>query len=151
MNATDIPRDIRADDDDRPEAVLRAEAGALAWRAVVHAQQAATADHADCYAMAGEVVDTLRSLDALTALLARHCADYPPAGAGGEVYDDEGANPAHRLRCAVLALAETRHGLAAAERAANRFWSAIGHIGIHHHHERHDGNNRPGDENGERS
>jgi hypothetical protein len=113
--------------DDRPTAVARAGVGAQQWRAVVHAQQTAVAAHADFYALAAELVDTLRSLDALAGLLARQAAGY---GAGREIYDDEDADPAHRLRCAVLALAETRYGLAEAERAANRFWSAVGHIGV---------------------
>jgi hypothetical protein len=115
--------------DERSEAVQGAEAGAQAWRAVVHAQQSAAPDHADFYALAGHVVETLRALDGLAGVLVRQTAGY---GAGREVYDDEGANPAHRLRSAVLALAEARQELATADRAANRFWSAVGHIGTRH-------------------
>jgi hypothetical protein len=113
--------------DDRSLAVRGAGQGAEAWREAVHAQLDAAPDHADFYALAADLAATLRSLDTLSGLLVRQVADY---GVGREVYDDEGANPAHRLRAAVLALAETRHGLAGAERAANRFWSAIGHIGV---------------------
>jgi len=134
MNTMDSPRG-RGADDDRPHAVQRAQSGADAWREVVNAQREATPDHADFYALAGEVVETLRVLDALTGVLARQVGGYRSGSgecAGREVYDDEGANLAHRLRAAVLALAETRHGLAGAERSANRFWSAIGHIGVRH-------------------
>lgn len=123
MNATDNP----PPQDDRPVAVQRAERGADAWRDVVNAQLGARPAHADWYALAGEMVETLRVLDSLSGMLARQVLDY---GTGRAFYDDEGADPAHRLRCAVLALAETRQGLAEAERAANRFWSAIGHVGV---------------------
>lgn len=128
MNTYDGPREQRGDDD-RPRAVQQAEVGAVAWRAVVHAQQSATPNHADLYALAGDLVDTLRALNVVAGLLARQTAGY---ATGREVNDDEGANPAHRLRAAVLALAETRHGIALAERGANQFWSAIGHIGTRH-------------------
>jgi hypothetical protein len=121
---------MSAMDDERPTAVVRSEDGADAWRAAVHAQQSAAPDHTDFYAIAGDVVATLHALDALAGVFGRQTCGYAD---GREVYDDEDANPAHRLRCAVLALAETRHALAQAERAANRFWSAIGHIGVRHH------------------
>lgn len=113
--------------DERPPAVQHAATGAQAWRAVVHAQQAAEPGHADFYALAAELVDTLRSLDALVGVLTRQTGTY---GIGREVYDDEDANPAHRLRSAVLALIQSRHDLSEAERSANRFFSAIGHIGV---------------------
>jgi hypothetical protein len=132
MNTTGNPRGQRADND-RSHAIQRAESGADAWREALNAHRAANPDHSDFYALAGEMVETLRMLDAVAGVLARHVGGYHAGhgdGAGREVYDDEGANPAHRLRAAVLALAETRHGLAGAERAANRFWSAIGHIGV---------------------
>ena len=125
MNTTETPRGQRADDD-RPYAVVRAESGSRAWRAVVEAQTSAAPDHGDFYALAGDLVETLRALDTVAGVLASQATSY---GASRQVYDDEDANPAHRLRAAVLALAETRHGLARAERAANQFWSAIGHIG----------------------
>jgi hypothetical protein len=100
---------------------------------MVHTQLTASPDHSDFYALAAEVVDALRSLDSLAGLLIGQIADCPAAvtRAGGRLYDDENANPAHRIRSAVLALAETRHALTGAERAANRYWSAISHIGIH--------------------
>lgn len=113
--------------DDRSPSVQHAARGAQAWRAVVHAQQAAEPGHTDFYALAGELVDTLRSLDALVAVLTRQTGTY---GLGREVYDDENANPAHRLRSAVLVLVQARHELSEAERSANRFFSVIGHIGV---------------------
>jgi hypothetical protein len=113
--------------DERSPAVQHAATGAQAWRAAVHAQQATEPVHADFYALAGDLVDTLRSLDALVAVLTRQAGTY---GTGREVYDDENANPAHRLRSAVLALVQVRHELSEAERSANRFFSAIGHIGV---------------------
>jgi hypothetical protein len=118
---------IRHEYDDRSPSVQHAAAGAQAWRAVVHTQQAATPDHADFYALAGDLVETLRSLDALVGVLTRQTGSY---GTGREVYDDENANPTHRLRSAVLALVQARHDLSEAERSANRFFSAIGHIGV---------------------
>jgi hypothetical protein len=126
MNTTNSLRGQRAEDG-RSHAVLRAESGADAWREVVHAQRVATPDHADFYALAGEMVETLRVLDSLVGVLAGQVAGY---GGGRAVYDDESADPAYRLRSAVLALVVTRDELAQAERAANEFWSAIGHIGV---------------------
>lgn len=114
--------------------VRDAETGSRAWRRVVHVQRSATADHGDFYVLAGELVDTLRCLDSLAGLLTGQTADYPGTvtTTGGQLYDDENANPGHRLRSAVLALAETRQALSSAERAANRYWSAISHIGVDH-------------------
>lgn len=130
MNPTDTPRGPRAEDDNWSRAVLHAEQGATAWQAAADYQAGATPDHAAFYSLTGDLVDTLRSLNAITWTLAIHTGRY---GQGRELYDDEGANPDHRLRAAVLALEETRRRLAQAERAANHYWSAIGHIGIHLH------------------
>ena len=134
MNTTHNPPGQRADDEHSP-AVQRARAGADTWRHVVHAQRGATPDHGDFYALAGEMVDTLRCLDSLAGVLVGQVAGYraaPRGETGREVYDDEGGKPADRLRAAVLALIETRDELSQAERAANRFFSAIGHIGVRH-------------------
>ncbi|MBN9100517.1 MAG: hypothetical protein J0I49_20725 [Pseudonocardia sp.] len=127
MNADTNDRRARRGDSERPQAVQRAETGAEAWCEVVRAQLAAIPDHADFYALAGEMVETLRVLDSLAGVMARQVMSY---GTGRAVYDDAGSDPAHRLRSAVLALAEVRDGLARAERAANQFWSAIGHVGV---------------------
>lgn len=123
---------MSATDDERSRAVLCAVDGADAWRAAVQAQQNAAADHTDFYAIAGDMTATLHALDSLAGVLGRQTCGYAESR---EIYDDEDANPSHRIRSAVLALAETRHALAQAERAANRFWSAIGHIGVRHHDE----------------
>lgn len=132
---------MRAQPDNEPQAVRApgdriavrfADAGSLAWQRVVHTQRLSHPDHADFYALAGELVDTLRALDALAGLLAGQTADYPGTvtAAGGHVDDDEWAPAGHRIRSAVLALAETRQALSAAERAAGTYWSAISHVRI---------------------
>jgi hypothetical protein len=130
MNPTDAPRWPCAADDNRSHAVLHAEKGATAWQAAADYQAGAAPDHAAFYALAGDLVDTLRALSAITWTLAIHTGRYDQ---GREVYDDENANPAHRLRAAVIALEEARRRIAQAERAANHYWSAIGHIGVRHH------------------
>lgn len=111
-------------------AIAAAEAGSQAWRAVVHAQLAETLDHTDFYGLACEVVDALRSLDALAGVLGRQVAGY---GHGRRLRDDDGAAPAERLLVAVARLAEMEQLLAQAERAANQFWSEIGHIAVEEH------------------
>lgn len=125
--------------DDRPEAVRLADAGTVAWRAVVHAQQSATPDHADFYGLAGSLVDTLAAVAALARLLARQVDGYADSVAGtGEgfaVYDDSRSGPApvdprERLAGAVAELEDLAvlAGSAAVGKA-NAFWNAIGHIG----------------------
>lgn len=104
-----------------------AEAGAHKWRQVVHAQQSATPDHSDFYALTGEVVDTLRSLEALASVLGQQVAGY---GQGRALRDDEGAQPAARLASAVADLTRVRELLVGAEGSANRFWSEIGHVAV---------------------
>ncbi|MGD9525318.1 hypothetical protein [Pseudonocardia sp.] len=114
--------------DERPTAVVHAERGAQAWRAAEMAQRMTAPDHSDFYALAGELVDTLRAVEALAAVLAQQVAGY---AAGRPVYDDSGViEPRTRLRAGVLALAELRHGVAEGERAVNAFWNAISHIGV---------------------
>ncbi len=119
--------------DDRPEAVRQADAGARAWRAVVHAQRSAAPDHADFYALAAELVDTLASIGSLAGVLARQVEDYAQGQAVGErVYDDS------RTVDPVARLADAAQWLRAlsdvfdddASRYVNRFWDAIGHIGV---------------------
>lgn len=128
--STDIDNEAHAghEQDGRPDAVRRADIGSRAWRAVVHAQRRATLDHGDFYTVVGELIDTLRSLD---GLLSRQVADYPSSviATGRRLYDDEGANPDHRVRAAVLALAETRAALSAAERSADQLFAQLSHIG----------------------
>jgi hypothetical protein len=104
-----------------------AEAGTHAWREAAGAQRSAVADHGEFYALAAELVATLRALESLADVLAGQVARY---GQGRVLRDDEGAQPAARLASAVADLARVRELLAGAERAANRFWSGIGHVAV---------------------
>jgi hypothetical protein len=110
-----------------PLAVEAAEAGAGQWRAAVVAQRSATPDHTDFYGIAGELVATLRALEALTRVLGEQVAGY---GLGRVLRDDENDDPAVRLADAADELARTRALVALAERTANGFWSEIGHIAV---------------------
>ena len=114
------------------EAVQRADAGTGAWEDAVRLQRWATPDHADFYALAGEMVATLRAVDDLARLLHRQVAGYARTqqDRGQVVYDDtRQVDPAERLQTAVIALGELRSGAGTAADWANTFWSAIGHIG----------------------
>lgn len=122
-----------SNDGGRSPAVHYAETGAQAWRAVVHAQQAATADHVEFYALAAELVATLRHLGALAEVLAVQVAGYGRAAnaAGRALRDDEpGHDPAERLAVASSWAAQLHHTLGKAERAGNQFWSEVGHIAV---------------------
>src|SRR4051794_6771878 len=72
-------------DIDTTEAVTRAEAGVSGWEDAVRLQRWATPDHADFYALAGEIVATLHALDDLARVLRRQVAGYAD---GRAVYDD---------------------------------------------------------------
>lgn len=109
-----------------PSATSYASEGANAWRQAVHAQISAPATHSDFYALAADLVDNLRSFDGLLGVLARQVRGYAN---GRELYDDADVDPQERLQVAGQHLAAARQRLAEAERAANEFWSAIGHIG----------------------
>ncbi|OJY47508.1 hypothetical protein [Pseudonocardia sp. 73-21] len=114
--------------DDRPDAVQRAETGAQAWRAVVHAQQVAKPNHTDFYDLAGYLVDTLASMEALARTLVPQVGRYAD---GRAVYDDtHTVDPGERLHDATLDLGHLAEAVAYAARDVNRFWSAIGHIGV---------------------
>ncbi|MDQ2709935.1 MAG: hypothetical protein M3Z25_20940 [Actinomycetota bacterium] len=104
-----------------------AEAGARAWREAACAQRSALADHGEFYGLAGELVATLRALESLADVLVRQVATY---GQGRALRDDEDAQPAARLASAVADLTRVRELLSGAERAANRFWSEIGHVAV---------------------
>jgi hypothetical protein len=113
-------------------AVRRADAGTGGWEDAVRLQRWATPDHADFYALAGEMVATLRALDDLAQLLHRQVAGYARTqqDRGRWLYDDtREVDPAERLQTAVIALQELRSGASRAADRANTFWSAIGHIG----------------------
>jgi hypothetical protein len=94
---------------------------------VVHEQLGAKPGHEDFYALAGELVDTLRSLESLAGVLARQVAGY---GEGRVLRDDEGRDPAVRLVDAAWQARELLAELIAAEWTANRFWSEIGHVAV---------------------
>jgi hypothetical protein len=114
-------------DEQRSPALDRAAEGTGGWEQVVRHQRHATPDHADFYALAGEIVTTLHALDDLTEVLSDQVAGYAE---GRPVYDDtRTVDPAARLAEAAALLRDTRKGLRAAVVPANRFWSAIGHIG----------------------
>ncbi len=112
---------------DRPGAVVLAEAGARAWRRVVAAQRAARPDHGEFYALAGELVDTLGALRALAGVLGDQIAGY---GSGRVLYDDDGADPGARLSVAARDLAVMAVALSGVEVLAGDCWSEIGHIGV---------------------
>lgn len=109
-------------------AAQRAEAGTAGWEDAARLQLAATPDHADFYALTGEMVQTLHSLENLARVLQRQVAGYAH---GRKVYDDTlQRDPRHRLAQAVTDLDILADRLRSAERAANAFWSGIGHIGV---------------------
>jgi hypothetical protein len=119
---------VSARDNARTPALAQAETGAEAWRTAVRHQLRAPGVHADFYALAGAAVLTLHALDDLFRILDTQVAGY---ATGRPVYDDTGEiHPVERLHQARAEIDATRHGLHRAERAANGFWSAIGHIGI---------------------
>jgi hypothetical protein len=115
-----------------PEAVARGEAGVAAWEDVVRLQRWAVADHADFYALAGLMVATLYAFEDLTGVLERQVAGYGQTqqAQGRQLYDDtRQVDPAERLQVAVTALQQVHRAVESAADWANRFWSAIGHIG----------------------
>lgn len=122
MNATD-------DIEQNTGAVTRAEAAVSGWEDAVRLQRWATPDHADFYALAGEIVSTLHALDDLAHVLRHQVAAY---GQGRRVYDDTygQVEPEVRLADAAAELGELIQYAQAAQAPANRFWSAIGHIGV---------------------
>src|SRR5947199_6172668 len=109
-------------DGPRP-AVEHAARGAVSWRSAVHAQAPATPEHSDWYSITGEMVDTLRSLSSLTAVLAQQIAGY---GRGRVLRDDDPTvEPAERLANSVRRAEWLRAHLDIAERSANDLWSHI--------------------------
>jgi hypothetical protein len=106
----------------------RAEWGSAGWEDAVRLQRWATPDHADFYALAGEIVATLSALDDLAQVLHHQVSHY---GQGRRLYDDtRQIHPAARLADAAAELDGLREQLQAAQAPANRFWSAIAHIGV---------------------
>jgi hypothetical protein len=113
---------------DKRPAIERSEQGAQAWHDVVRHQRNSPADHADFYALAGDMVATLHALDDLAGVLRRQIVSY--VGQPGLYDDTRRIDPAQRLTQAHEELTAARTALVMAAGAVNRFWSAIGHIGI---------------------
>jgi len=112
----------------RDTAVRLAEAGTAEWEDAVRLQRWATPGHADFYALAGEMVSTLYALEDLAQVLGRQVSGY---GRGRRLYDDtRQVDPAERLQVAASALQELHLLASSAADRANRFWTAIGHIGV---------------------
>ncbi|WP_246633824.1 hypothetical protein [Pseudonocardia nigra] len=132
MSRMNNPGGERGNEDGRSEVLRRADAGAAAWRGVVHAQQAATPDHGEFYELAGFMVETLRALEALAGVLSRQATGYADGlSVGRVVYDDTRAvDPRIRLETARMELSSLVQSAAWADGYANQFWSAIGHIGV---------------------
>ncbi len=106
----------------------QADRGAVAWRAAVHAQQAAASQHSDFYVLAAHLVDTLRSARSLAVVLARQVGRYD---IGRVLFDDSGTiDPRDRLQLALAELEDLATALDNAGRSADRFQNAIGHIGV---------------------
>lgn len=111
-------------------AVAAAETAAHWWSVAVAAQRSVrleVLEHADFYDLAAEAVGTLRSIEQLAELLARQVGSY---GGGRSLRDDSGCDPAARLVRAVADVAALRIAVASAVAEGERFWSAIGHIGL---------------------
>ncbi|MFC4950776.1 hypothetical protein [Pseudonocardia sp. GCM10023141] len=121
------------DEDELSVAMMQSDRGAEAWRAVVRAQAVATPDHIDFYAVAGDMVATLRALEELAQILSRQVASY---GDGRVLFDDgldrdtdSLATPQERLSLAARQISVAGKSIGMATWPANRFWSLIGHIG----------------------
>lgn len=110
--------------------VAAAETGGRWWATAAAAQRMTRTealDHAGFYDLAAELVATLRSLEDLAETLARQVGGY---GAGRRLRDDTGADPTVRLGRAMAEACALRINLAAAVADGERFWSAVGHIGL---------------------
>jgi hypothetical protein len=111
-------------------AVAAAENGARWWATAVQVQRMTRSealDHSGFYDLAAELVATLRTLEDLADILARQTAGY---GTGRRLRDDAGGDPTERLGRAMAEATALRINLAAAVQDGERFWSAIGHIGL---------------------
>lgn len=111
-------------------AVAAAANGARWWSIATRTQRAVpteTLDHADFYDLAAELVSTLRALGDLADALARQAGQY---GRGRRLRDDAGKDPTVRLARAMAEASSLRVALATAVCDGERFWSAIGHVGL---------------------
>ena len=114
--------------DERRPALVAAEAATEQWANVARLQRWATPDHADFYALAREIVATLHALDDMAHVLRQQVAGYAQ---GRTLYDDTRAvDPQARLTEAAVELGRLIEYVQAAQSPANRFWSAIGHVGV---------------------
>lgn len=104
-----------------------AETARDGWEEVVRTERAADPDHGEWYGIAGEMVGTLRAVEDLARLLEQRVARY---GDDRILRDDEGLAPSRRITACVELLAELQASVSSAERSANEFWSAIGHVGV---------------------
>ena len=105
-----------------------ADLGATSWVQAVRAQLDAAPDHADFYALAGEMAATLSALQDGANVLRRQVARY---GEGRDVYDDtRTVDPHARLAEAAELLALLRDDLTPALRRTHAFWASISHIGV---------------------
>lgn len=109
------------------DTVRHAEAGTAGWREAARAIQSERLDHGDMYELGGELSATLRAVEEAARVLRNQVLGY---GFGRRLRDDAGVSPIDRLAEAAVALAVAGRGLAEADRAVQRFWSAIGHIGL---------------------
>jgi hypothetical protein len=115
-------------DDGRAPAVVRAEQATDAWDDVARLQKWASPNHADFYALAGELVGTLHAVEDLTCVLAGQVAGY---GTGRTLYDDTHAvDPAARLAEARTQLDAALGAISTASSRLNECWSTIGHVGV---------------------
>jgi hypothetical protein len=119
---------IQHEQDQRPQAVQQAEVGVDAWRAAVRHQLNAVPDHTDFYALGADLVATLHALQDLARTLDSQVQHY---GQHHPVYDDtRTADPQQRLTAAAVELEALAEVLGTAIWSADRYWSAIGHIGV---------------------
>lgn len=107
-----------------PEA---ADAGTTAWRQVASRLRAADADHGDWYAVAGEMVATVRALEDVAAAVIGQVICY---GHDHELRDDEGRDPHERLADVVRGLRRFAEQLCDSEFDLHQAWSASGHIAV---------------------
>lgn len=104
-----------------------ADYGTSGWRAVAGRIQAEKLDHADMHELGRELSETLRAIESVARELAGQVERY---GDGRVLRDDEGEDPALRLCAAEGALQNAEFRVRHADRAVQRFWSAIGHIAV---------------------
>lgn len=109
------------------DTVRHAESGTAGWREAARAIQSERLDHDVMYALGGELSETLRALQQVAESLRNQVLRYDQ---GRRLVDDEGDRPEFRLADAAAGLAATGRALTAAERVLQRYWSAIGHIGL---------------------